>query len=121
MKATEQQKIDKYMCKDLDGSANEWGWSKSKLGANTVLAVSMAVCRAGAAAKGITLYEHIAELDERSVDSFVMPVPGFTLINGGRVAGNMVVCQSVLVLPVGASSFKEAMQIGAEVYHRFKE
>eukprot|EP00746_Dinoflagellata_sp_MGD_P156601 gnl/MRDRNA2_/MRDRNA2_85900_c0_seq1.p1 gnl/MRDRNA2_/MRDRNA2_85900_c0~~gnl/MRDRNA2_/MRDRNA2_85900_c0_seq1.p1 ORF type:complete len:523 (+),score=108.99 gnl/MRDRNA2_/MRDRNA2_85900_c0_seq1:55-1623(+) len=118
--ATEQQKIDRFICKELDGSQNEWGWSKSQLGSNTVLAVSMAVCRAGAAAKGITLYQHIAELDERSVEKFVIPVPAFNVISGGRLAGNRLACQGIYVLPVGASSFKEAMQIGSEVYHAFK-
>lgn len=125
MQATEQQKIDRLICDKLDGSKNDWGCNKSKLGANAVLAVSIAICRAGAAAKGITLYEHIARLeprDEKSTDKFCLPVPAFTVMNGGRLVGNgnKLACQSVSVLPVGASSFAQAMQIGAEVYHSFK-
>ena len=59
----------------LDGQKNEWGWSKSKLGANSILAVSMAVCRAGAAAKGLPLYKYVATLAGKPTDKFVMPVP----------------------------------------------
>ena len=68
----------------LDGNKNEWGWSKSKLGANAILGVSMAVCKAGAACKGIPLYKHIAELAGNPTDKMTMPVPAFNVINGGR-------------------------------------
>merc|ERR1719182_169517 len=71
----EQKMIDDKMVQELDGSKNEWGWSKSKLGANAILAVSMAVCRAGAAANSVTLYEWIAKLSGQPTDKFVMPVP----------------------------------------------
>ena len=70
----------------LDGSKNEWGWSKSKLGANAILGVSMAACKAGAASKGIPLYKHIAELAGNSTEKMYMPVPAFNVINGGRYA-----------------------------------
>merc|ERR1719245_2064493 len=99
---------------------NEWGWSKSKLGANAILAVSMALCRAGAAASETTLYEYIARLSGQPDDKFVMPVPSFNVINGGSHAGNRLACQEFMILPTGASSFKDAMVIGAEVYHKLK-
>jgi enolase len=83
--------------------------------------VSMAVCRAGAAAKKMPLYQYIAELAGRSTEKFVLPVPAFNVINGGSHAGNQLACQEFMVLPVGAGSFREAMQIGAEVYHSLKK
>merc|ERR1712216_188095 len=117
---TKQTDIDKLMVEELDGSQNEWGWSKSKLGANAILAVSMAACRAGAASKSMPLYKYIAELSGRPTDKYVMPVPSFNVINGGSHAGNRLACQEFMILPVGASSFREALQIGAEVYHNLK-
>ncbi|CAD7929593.1 unnamed protein product [Amoebophrya sp. A25] len=121
MDPTAQAEIDKKMVEDLDGSQNEWGWSKSKLGANAILAVSMAVCRAGAAAQQMPLYKHIAGLARVETDSFLMPVPSFNVINGGSHAGNKLACQEFMILPVGAASFREAMQIGAEVYAHLKK
>ena len=82
MDPSKQQEIDDKMVQELDGSKNEWGWSKSKLGANAILGVSMAVCKAGAAAKGMPLYKHIAELAGNPTDTFYMPVPSFNIING---------------------------------------
>mmetsp|Transcript_26784 Transcript_26784/g.74815 ORF Transcript_26784/g.74815 Transcript_26784/m.74815 type:complete len:422 (-) Transcript_26784:21-1286(-) len=121
MDVKDQSRIDKLMVEKLDGTKNEWGWCKSKLGANAILAVSMAVCRAGAAASDLTLYEYIARLSGQPTDKFVMPVPAFNVINGGSHAGNRLACQEFMVLPVGAASFREAMQIGVEVYHKLKE
>lgn len=115
-----QAQIDKLMVEVLDGSTNEWGWSKGKLGANAILAVSMAVCRAGAAASQMTLYEYIAKISGQPMDRFIMPVPSFNVINGGSHAGNRLACQEFMILPVGANNFKEAMRIGAEVYHTLK-
>jgi len=120
MDVTEQSKIDKFMVEELDGSQNEWGWCKAKLGANAILAVSMAVCRAGAAASEMPLYQYIAKLGGKPMDQFKMPVPFFNVINGGSHAGNRLACQEFMIAPVGASSFKEAMCIGAEVYHTLK-
>jgi enolase len=118
---TDQKGIDKLMVEELDGSQNEWGWSKSKLGANAILAASMAVCRAGAAAKGQKLYEYIADLAGKPKEKFVMPVPSLNVINGGSHAGNRLACQEFMILPVGACSFRESMQIGAEVYHNLRK
>ncbi|CAK9045485.1 unnamed protein product [Durusdinium trenchii] len=120
MEVTKQTEIDKLMVETLDGSQNEWGWSKAKLGANAILAVSMAVCRAGAAASRMPLYKYIARISGKPYDNFVMPVPSFNVINGGSHAGNRLACQEFMILPVGAASFREAMCIGAEVYHNLK-
>lgn len=120
MDVTQQTAIDKLMVEVLDGSKNQWGWSKSELGANAILAVSMALCRAGAAASEMPLYQYIAKLAGKPLDRFVMPVPSLNVINGGSHAGNRLACQEFMILPTGASSFKEAMDIGAEVYHTLK-
>lgn len=117
----EQAELDKMMYEELDGSQNEWGWSKEKLGANAILAVSMAICRAAAACKNMPLYQRIAELAGKPTDKYVLPVPSFNVINGGSHAGNKLACQEFMILPVGASSFREALQIGAEVYHNLKK
>jgi len=120
MDVTKQKEIDELMVQTLDGTTNEWGWSKSKLGANAILAVSMAVCRAGAAASQMPLYQYIAQLGGKPTDKFVMPVPSFNVINGGSHAGNRLACQEFMILPTGAPTFKDAMIIGAEVYHTLK-
>merc|ERR1719163_2582757 len=67
------------------------------------------------------LYEYIAELAGKPTDKFVLPVPAFNVINGGSHAGNFLACQEFMILPVGASNFREALQIGAEVYHTLKK
>lgn len=118
--ATQQTAIDRQMVETLDGSRNEWGWSKARLGANAILAVSLAVARAGAHHLGIPLYQYIARLAERPEDSFVLPVPALNVINGGTHAGNKLAMQEFMLLPTGASTFREAMQIGVEVYHNLK-
>jgi enolase len=112
MDTKNQEEIDNFMI-NLDGTEN-----KSKLGANAILAVSMAACKAGAAAKKIPLYMHIADL--AGVKDFVMPVPSFNVINGGKHAGNRLAMQEFMLLPMGAENFKEAMRIGSEVYHALK-
>merc|ERR1712176_1203534 len=74
----------------------------------------------GAAASEMPLYEYIANLAGKPTDKFVMPVPSFNVINGGSHAGNRLACQEFMILPTGASSFIEAMCVGAEVYHALK-
>uniref|UniRef100_M1ARI6 phosphopyruvate hydratase n=1 Tax=Solanum tuberosum TaxID=4113 RepID=M1ARI6_SOLTU len=108
---TDQTGLDNYMVHQLDGTQNEWGWCKQKLGANAILAVSLAVCKAGAAVKNIPLYKHIANLAGNK--KLVLPVPAFNVINGGSHAGNKLAMQA-------SSSFKEAMKMGCEVYHHLK-
>ncbi|KAL1765775.1 alpha-enolase [Sigmodon hispidus] len=109
---TEQEKIDKLMIV-MDGTEN-----KSKFGANAILGVSLAVCKAGAAEKGVPLYRHIADLAGNP--EVILPVPAFNVINGGSHTGNKLAMQKFMILPVRASSFREAMRIGAEVYHNLK-
>lgn len=113
MDPTQQAQIDKTMIK-ADGTEN-----KSKFGANAILAVSMAACKAGAAAKKVPLYKHIADL--AGVKDFVLPVPSFNVINGGKHAGNKLAIQEFMILPVGAPNFREAVRMGSEVYHNLKK
>jgi len=119
MDPTKQQDIDKKMVEELDGSSNEWGWSKANLGANAILGVSLAVARAGARASGVPLYRHIAKLAGNT--ELTLPVPAFNIINGGKHAGNNLAFQEFMILPVGAGSFSEAMRMGSEVYHNLKK
>lgn len=109
------------MVQVLDGTKNDWGWCKQKLGANAILAVSLALARAGAAEKGLPLYHYIATLSGSKTEKFILPVPSFNVINGGSHAGNKLAMQEFMILPTGASSFKEAMRIGCEVYQKLKE
>jgi len=109
---TQQKEVDDILLK-LDGTEN-----KSYLGANAILAVSMACCKAGAAQKGVPLYEHIASLSGNT--NVILPVPAFNVINGGSHAGNKLAMQEFMILPTGADSFKEAVRMGAEVYHTLK-
>jgi len=115
---TDQTALDNFMVHELDGTKNEWGWCKQKLGANAILAVSLAICKAGATIKKIPLYQHIANLAGNK--QLVLPVPAFNVINGGSHAGNKLAMQEFMILPTGASSFKEAMKMGVEVYHNLK-
>ncbi|HGJ5891095.1 MULTISPECIES: phosphopyruvate hydratase [Arsenophonus] len=108
--AKDQANIDKIMI-DLDGTEN-----KSKFGANAILAVSLANAKAAAAAKGMPLYEHIAELNG-TPGKFSMPLPMMNIINGGEHADNNVDIQEFMIQPVGAKSLKEAVRMGSEVFH----
>ena len=119
--ATQQAELDKLMVEELDGTKNEWGWCKQKIGANAILAVSLALARAGAHAKKVPLYQYIAELAGNRTDRFVLPVPAFNVINGGKHAGNKLAMQEFMLLPVGAKNFREALQLGTEVYHNLKK
>lgn len=110
----DQTAIDEFMIK-LDGTKN-----KSKLGANAILGVSLAVARAGAAAKGVPLYKHIADLSGAKSDLYVIPCPFFNVLNGGVHAGGHLALQEFLIAPVGAKNFHEAVRLGSEVYHHLK-
>ncbi|XP_020107701.1 cytosolic enolase 3 isoform X1 [Ananas comosus] len=107
-----QSQIDQAMI-DLDKTDN-----KAELGANAMLAVSIAACKAGAAEKEAPLYKHISDLSGKS--STTLPVPAITVISGGKHAGNNLAVQEIMILPVGASNFEEAMQMGSETYHHLK-
>lgn len=117
MKVSDQTKIDRKMVEEIDGTQNEWGWCKTKVGANAILAVSLAVARAGASSKKIPLYHHLAELAGKRTDKFITPVPALNIINGGAHAGNSLEIQEFMIMPTGATSFKEAMRLGSETYH----
>ncbi len=106
----DQVYIDKLMI-ELDGTDN-----KGKLGANAILGVSLAVAKAASEALGLSLYEYIG-----GVNSKVLPVPMMNIINGGKHADNSVSCQEFMIMPVGASTFKEALRWCAEVFHTLKK
>ena len=109
MDGSDQAAVDNKML-ELDGTDN-----KSKLGANAILGVSMAVARAVAAAKGQPLYQYLG-----GADAHLLPAPCFNIINGGAHADNSVDFQEFMIVPVGAPTFREAMRMGAEVYHALK-
>ena len=112
MDATDQGALDAAML-ELDGTDN-----KSNLGANAILGVSLAAAGAGAADKGVPLYQHIADL--AGTKELVMPVPAMNVINGGSHAGNKLPMQEFMILPTGASDFPESIQMGCEVYAALK-
>lgn len=105
------------MVETLDGTKNQWGPCKSKLGANAILAVSLALARAGAKHSSLPLYKYIAQLAGEKPNRFILPVPSFNIINGGAHAGNKLAFQEFMIMPTGAQTFKQAMQMGSEVYH----
>ncbi len=112
--AEDQRAIDQAMI-DADGTEN-----KANLGANAILAVSLAAAKAVAAEKGIPLYQHIADINGTS-GQYSMPVPMMNIINGGEHADNNVDIQEFMIQPVGADSFTEALRQGAEIFHALKK
>jgi enolase len=108
--AAQQSQIDTLM-QTMDGTKN-----KSKLGANAMLGVSMAVARAGAIAHGLPLFRYIGGLRAN-----VLPVPMMNIMNGGAHADNNLEFQEFMIMPVGAASFPEAIRMGAEVFHNLKK
>ncbi len=108
--ATEQVLLDRALL-ELDGTSN-----KGKLGANAILGVSLACAKAGAAHVGLPLYQYLG-----GVNSKLLPTPMMNILNGGRHADNNVDIQEFMVMPVGASSFAEALRVGAEVFHHLKK
>lgn len=114
-----QDEIDRFMVEEIDGTKGEFGWMKKKLGANAILAVSLAIARAGAATSGLPLYKYISELAGNK--ELVLPVPAFNVINGGSHAGNQLAFQEFMILPIGAESFGEALKMGSEIYQHLKK
>ena len=110
MDATAQIDIDTIML-ELDGTPN-----KSRLGANAILGVSMAVTRAAAGCLGIPLYQYIGGINARQI-----PVPMMNILNGGQHADNNVDIQEFMILPAGAPSFADGLQMGVEIYHHLKK
>ena len=111
--AADQQALDQVML-DLDGTDN-----KSSLGANAILAVSLAAAKAAAAAAGIPLYQHIARLNGTE-GQYTLPVPMMNIVNGGEHADNNVDIQEFMIQPTGAPSFSEALRYGAEIFHSLR-
>jgi len=109
----DQRSIDTVMI-ELDGTPN-----KGRLGANALLGVSMALAKANAAAEGVPLYKHAARL-YGSTAGTVLPVPMMNILNGGAHADSSVDFQEFMVMPVGASSFAEAVRCGAEIFHTLR-
>jgi enolase len=106
----EQNLLDKIMI-DLDGTAN-----KGKLGANAILGTSLAIAKAGAMDAGLPLYRYIG-----GVSANTLPVPMMNILNGGSHADNSIDFQEFMVMPVGADTFSEALQMGAEIFHTLKK
>lgn len=109
MDAVDQIGIDALLT-ELDGTPN-----KAKLGANATLGVSMAVAKAAAESVGLSLYQYLGGFNAK-----VLPVPMMNILNGGEHADNNVDIQEFMIMPVGASSFTEALRMGAEIYHNLK-
>jgi enolase len=109
MDAAKQEKLDDFLI-GLDGTEN-----KSKLGANAILAVSLAAAKATAAANGEPLYKYLGGNNAR-----ILPIPMMNIVNGGSHADNNVDLQEFMVMPIGAPNFKEALRAGAEVFHNLK-
>ncbi len=108
--ATDQVYIDRLMI-ELDGTEN-----KNKLGANAILGVSLAVARAAAESVGLPLFQYLG-----GVNAKVLPVPMMNILNGGKHADNNVDIQEFMISPAGAPSFKEALRMGAEIFHHLKK
>ena len=109
MDALRQVQLDNTLC-DLDGTDN-----KSRLGANAMLGVSMATARAAASFLGLPLYKYLGGINAK-----VLPVPMMNIVNGGAHAPNNLVIQEFMILPVGAATFRDALRMGAEVFHTLK-
>ncbi|KAF0231234.1 MAG: hypothetical protein FD175_1103 [Beijerinckiaceae bacterium] len=110
MDAEDQVGVDQVMI-DLDGTPN-----KSRLGANAILGVSLAVAKAAAEARGLPLYRYVGGTSAR-----VLPVPMMNIINGGAHADNPIDFQEFMIMPIGAESFAEGLRMGAEVFHTLKK
>jgi enolase len=110
---TDQRALDEAMI-NADGTAN-----KEVLGANAILAVSLAAAKAAAQSKNIPLYAHIAEVN--GTNNFSMPVPMMNILNGGEHADNNVDIQEFMIQPVSATSFAQGLQMGAEIFHALKK
>lgn len=114
LEAGSQAELDRVM-RDLDGTDN-----KGRLGANAILAVSMAAAKAAAAQQNLPLYRHLAQLHGGAAPD-TLPVPQMNILNGGAHADNAVDFQEFMILPTGIDGFREAMRAGAEIFHALKK
>ena len=108
--AEDQRRIDKLLI-ELDGTEN-----KSRLGANAILGVSLAVAKAAAQSAGLPLYKYVGGVGAR-----MLPVPMMNIINGGAHADNPIDIQEFMIMPLGAASFAEGLRMGAEIFHALKK
>ena len=111
--ALDQRTLDRRLI-ELDGTP-----AKSRLGANALLGVSMAAAKAGAAAAGVPLYQHVAQLAGLG-SANLLPVPMLNILNGGAHADSSVDFQEFMVMPVGMPSFREALRAGVEIFHALR-
>ncbi|MDD9850486.1 MAG: phosphopyruvate hydratase [Gammaproteobacteria bacterium] len=114
MDAADSRAVDEKLCA-VDGTPN-----KSRLGANAVLAASLACARAAAVARGVSLYRHLAQLAGRGEGEAALPVPQINILNGGAHADNSVDMQEFMVMPAGFDSFSEALRCGAGCFHALR-
>jgi len=115
MEVSEQEAIDQKML-ELDGTEN-----KTNLGANAILGVSLAVCRAAALEQGIPLYKHIAQVYKLPTKNYKLPIPMFNVINGGKHSDSGLSIQEYKIVPSGIKTFKEQFRAGSEIFHKLKE
>ncbi|MFH0948582.1 MAG: phosphopyruvate hydratase [Elusimicrobiota bacterium] len=115
MDSSAQIEIDKKMI-SIDGTKN-----KAKLGANAILGVSLAVCRASASDKNLSLYKYIRTTYHLPLTTYHLPVPMMNILNGGKHADNNVDLQEFMIFPKGAKSFREALRYGTEVFHNLRK
>ncbi|MCA9365087.1 MAG: phosphopyruvate hydratase [Candidatus Moranbacteria bacterium] len=113
--ATNQEEIDQIMI-STDGTPN-----KKRLGANAILGVSIATCRAGATIKNMPLYQHIADLARNTKEHLTIPTPMFNIINGGKHADSGLSIQEYKMVPDGIKTFPEQYRAGSEIFHKLKE
>lgn len=115
MESSDQKALDEKMIA-LDGTEN-----KARLGANAILGVSLAVCRATAKSKGMPLYEYIATLESEKRKTYGLPVPMFNILNGGKHSDSGLSVQEFKIIPAGIENFKEQLRAGSEIFHALKK
>ncbi len=115
MEVSDQELIDKKML-ELDGTEN-----KTNLGANAILGVSLAVCRAAATETGLPLYKYIAQAYKLPTKNYKLPIPMFNVINGGKHSDSGLAIQEYKIVPNGIKTFKEQYRAGSEIFHKLKE
>lgn len=115
MEAVDQSSLDEKMIA-LDGTEN-----KARLGANALLGISLAVCRAAAKSEGIPLYMHVASLLSKKKKTFTLPVPMFNILNGGKHSDSGLSVQEFKIIPAGIKEYEEQLRAGAEIFHTLKK
>jgi len=115
MDPQKQEEIDELMI-NLDGTEN-----KSKLGANAILGVSLAVCKAAAKSEGLELFEYIRQNSKLKTQNSKLPVPMFNIINGGKHADSGLAIQEFMIVPEGISAFQDKVRAGSEIFHTLKD